>query len=372
MSEWPDIMSSTVRVQWLTDPTALERLEAAWRDLESAVLQRTHVSTFDFLYPWYRHYAGDYGGTPLVGAAWEGGTLAGIAPFTLRRGRLGGVPVTRVDFAPNDSIAGEFLIPEDRPDIAVAFIDALSSQARFDVICLNGFEPSSPLLAALDDMAPRAHYSTELEEHAFARVDLAQGYEAYWRGLAGDTRRKLNHRARKIRALGATVTGVLPTHTPEDVQASLARMIAINEASYKLRGQRLDRRHREFLADIVSRFAARKMLSLPILTIGDRDAAFILGVVERGCFYDVTLSYDESFAPLGPGMHLMQETLKQLADAGIHTLISHGAHEYKRTWSTAFVPQRRLFLFPRRARAAATRLVRFGLQPLWRRLAPAA
>jgi CelD/BcsL family acetyltransferase involved in cellulose biosynthesis len=109
-------------------------------------------------------------------------------------------------------------------------------------------------------------------------------------------------------------------------------------------------------------------LSLPILTIGGRDAAFILGVVERGCFYDITLSYDESFAPLGPGMFLMQETLKQFAGAGIHTVVSHGAHPYKRTWSTRFVPQKRLFLFRQRPRAAIARLMRFGLQPVWRRL----
>jgi CelD/BcsL family acetyltransferase involved in cellulose biosynthesis len=309
---------------------------------------------------------------PLFGTAWEGDSLVGVAPFTLRRGRLGGVPVTRVDFAPNDSIAGEFLIRDDRPGIAAAFIDSLASQAKFDVICLNGFEPGSPLLAAIDDLAHHAQYTTELEDHAFARVDLAQGYDAYWKRLAGDTRRKLNHRARKIRAFGAAVTGVLPTHTRDEAETGLARLIAINEASYKLGGRPLDGHHREFLADIVRRFASRQMLSLPILTIGGRDAAFILGVIDRGVFYDVTLSYDESFARLGPGMYLMQETLKQLADAGIHTLVSHGAHEYKRTWSSAFVPQRRLFLFPPRARAAATRLVRFGLQPLWRRVREAA
>ena len=110
------------------------------------------------------------------------------------------------------------------------------------------------------------------------------------------------------------------------------------------------------------------MLSAPILTIGGRDAAFIAGVVERGCFYDVSLSYDESYAELGPGAHLMQETLKRLADGGVHTVVSHGAHEYKRHWASAFVPQKRIFLFAPRPLATATRLLRFGLQPLWQRL----
>ena len=59
-------------------------------------------------------------------------------------------------------------------------------------------------------------------------------------------------------------------------------MIAINEASYKLEGRPLATHHREFLAEVTRRFAARNMLSLPILSIGGRDAAYILGVVERG------------------------------------------------------------------------------------------
>jgi len=152
----------------------------------------------------------------------------------------------------------------------------------------------------------------------------------------------------------------------DDIDERIRRMIAVNEASYKLEGRPLAIHHREFLAEVTRRFAARNMLSLPILSIDGRDAAYILGVVERGSFYDVTLAYDESFASLGPGVFLMQRTLQALADGDVHTVISHGAHDYKRHWATTFVPQRRMFLFSPRPFAAAARLVRFHLQPLWR------
>ena len=112
------------------------------------------------------------------------------------------------------------------------------------------------------------------------------------------------------------------------------------------------------------------MLSLPILSIGGKDAAFILGVVERGCFYDITLAYDESFEKLSPGAFLMQKTLEDLAAAGVHTVVSHGAHEYKKHWATAFVPQKRAFIFAPRIRAAAARFIRFSMAPVWRRLRP--
>ena len=143
---------------------------------------------------------------------------------------------------------------------------------------------------------------------------------------------------------------------------------AINEASYKLEGQRLADPHRAYLFDLCHRFAARGMLSLPILRLGDADAAFILGVVERGCFYDITLAYAERFGRLSPGAYLTQRTLQRLAADGVHTVVSHGAHEYKQHWATRLVPQQRVYLFAHAPKAAATRFVRFSLLPLWRRL----
>ena len=67
-------------------------------------------------------------------------------------------------------------------------------------------------------------------------------------------------------------------------------------------------------------------------------------------------------------MYLLQEVLRQLADGGVHTLVSHGAHEYKRQWASAFVPQKRLFLFAPRPRALVTRLLKFHVHPRLERL----
>jgi CelD/BcsL family acetyltransferase involved in cellulose biosynthesis len=355
-------------IEWLRRPGELAAVADAWRDLERAAGHRSHVSTFDFLEPWYRHYAGEYGGSPLVGLAWRGARLAGVAPLTIRRGRVGRIPVTRVDFAPNDSIAGEFLVEDDRPDTIGALVESLLETVRLDVICLNGFEPSSAALAALGEAARRRRLAMETEGHAFAVVNLREGYGAYRSRLSGHYRRNLNQKARKIEAEGAVVGGVELTSGLATIDESIARMIAITEASYKLQGQRLADCHRHFLADVARRFGARGMLSLPILSIGGRDAAFILGVVERGCWYDITLAYDEAFEKVSPGGFLMQRTLERLAAAGVHTVVSHGAHDYKKHWASGFVPQTRVFLFAPSPRAMATRAIRFGLQPLWQRL----
>jgi CelD/BcsL family acetyltransferase involved in cellulose biosynthesis len=93
------------------------------------------------------------------------------------------------------------------------------------------------------------------------------------------------------------------------------------------------------------------MLALPILTIGGRDAAFVFGLVERHCFYDITLAYDEGFARLSPGMHLIQEMLREFAAEGIQTVVSHGAHDYKKHWASAFARADVFFCSRRPARS---------------------
>lgn len=353
-----------MRIDWVSHPGALAALEPAWRDLEAGVTGRTHLSSFDFLFTWYRRYAGPYGGTPLIGLAWEGRELAGVAPLTLVRGRAAGVPVWRVEFAPSDVPAGEFLIRDDRPEIAASLLPSLVRTIGFDVACLDGFDPASPHLAALADAARRLGIAVAIDDQASAVVDLRAGYDAYCAGLSGHYRRNLGAKARKIEAAGARVDAVFGTDAADRIDRAIARLIAITEASYKLDGRRLAGEHRAFLGDLVRRLAGRGTLALPMLSIGGRDAAFILGIVERGCFYDVTLAYDESFAKVSPGAFLMQRLLQQLAAAGVHTVVSHGAHEYKKHWASTFVPQRRALFFTRTLAGSAARLARAALRPL--------
>jgi hypothetical protein len=377
----------TCTIEWLRNPDQLESLAGQWRDLEAAVCNRTHLSTFDFLAPWYRQYSGAYGGQPLIGLARRGTRLVGVAPFAICRGSVGRIPVTRIEFAPSDVPAGEFLVEDNHPETIVAFIDSLVDNQKFDVVSLDGFDPASAQLAALQKIVTKRRLAMEMTDHAFAVADLREGYEKYRAGLSSHYRRNLNQKARKIAdAGGATVGGVQPTRLRgfaasawqaegppaplEDkvMEECVARAIAITEASHKMNGQRLGDDHRGFMLDLAKRFGSRGMLSLPILSIGGRDAAFILGVVERGRFFDITLAYDESFAKVSPGSFLMQKTLEHLAGVGVHTVVSHGAHDYKKHWATEFVAQKRVFLFAPTLRGAATRFIRFSLAPLWARL----
>ena len=359
---------SPLTIEWLTSPEQMESISDQWRTLEQEVQNRTALSTFDFLATWYRHYSGEYGGAPRIGLAWRGSRLVGVAPLTLRRGSIGKIPVTRVDFAPNDSPVGAFLVEDDHPRTVTELLQSLVHAEKFDVVCLSGFDPGSAHLTLLEEAAPQLRLAVGLEDEASAVADLSGGYQAYRATLSGHFRRNLNHRARKIAAAGRTaIEGVVLSDGAETTQTSIDRMIAITEASHKLKGQRLGDNHRAYLSELGKRFGPRGMMSLTILTIEGQDAAYLFGLVERGCFYDINLSYDERFEKLSPGTFLTQKTMEILETKGVHTVVSHGAHDYKRYWATEFVPEKRVFLFASSVRGTAARLVRFGLAPLWRR-----
>lgn len=355
-------------MEWVRDPADLERHAAEWRELEQSA-SHTHLSSYDFIAAWYTHYGGHYGGAPLAGLARRRSRLVGVAPFAICRGRTGAVPVTRIELAPTDVPAGEFLTSDGDAEVVSAFVDALVDRARFDVISLDGFAAGSDAMFAAERAASRRHMAVECVDHAYAIADLSSGYDRYSARLSGHFRRNLNQRARKMTAAGgAEVGGVQFSGDAAELDQCVSRIVAITEASYKLQGGRLADCHRAFLSDVVRRLSARGMLCLPILSIGGQDAAFILGVVERGVFYDITLSYAEPFAKLSPGTFLMQRTLETLAAAGVHTAVSHGAHDYKKFWATAFVPQKRLLLFNRSMRGWAARFMRLSVAPAWQRL----
>jgi hypothetical protein len=121
-------------IEWLRDPKCLEDIADDWRVLERSVNRRTHLSTYDFITTWYRHYAGEYGGLPLIGLARRGARLVGVAPLTVGRGTVGRIPLTRIEFAPSDAPAGEFLVGDEEPDIVAALLDDLIAHASFDII----------------------------------------------------------------------------------------------------------------------------------------------------------------------------------------------------------------------------------------------
>jgi CelD/BcsL family acetyltransferase involved in cellulose biosynthesis len=358
----------TARIEWLRDLAAIEALEPGWRALEASAAGRTLLATADFVLPWYRHYA--HRARPLLGVAREGGTLVGLAPLVARPARIGGLPVRSIQFATSGAQSGEFLLAPGREAVAAAFLRALPAAVPFEVVRLPNLAAGSPLLAALERVAAEEGLSVDTSPTCHAVVDLSAGYEAYHAGLTGKFRANVRRRRKALEAIGPlAVEGVHFTADGAAREAALQRMFAVSDASWKARaGGPMAEHHRGFYRELARRFGARGALDLSILTVGGHDRAFMFGIAEHGVYYDVTLSFDDSLRHLAPGVLLTQEVLRRLAARGLHTLVSHGMHDYKRHFASTIVPRVDLQVFAPGPRARLGRVLRASLLPVWQRL----
>ena len=372
-SNEPLQLAATTRVEWVTDLERIRALERWWRPLEQGLDRRAVVPRFDYVVPWYRHYRGvghERYGEPLVGVAWRGGEVVGIAPLTAWRGSFGKVPLRRIDFVGFNADGGEFLIGEDPAAVAAEFVRSLCRESSFDLLCLNGIEPGSETLSAIGEVAGECGLALGELPYRYATVDLSRGFESYRRSMSRNFRRNIKRLEHRVRSAGEPVVERLPVGGDRGpLPAFLERMFAIADASWKARADGpMAEHHREFYRQTLTRFAARGEVDFAILTLGGKDAAFLAALVDRDVYFDFTISFADEFSAVSPGIYLMLRMLELLPHDGIRRVVSHGDHEYKLRWASGWVAQRRLCLFGHGVRAALARMMKFGVEPQLDRL----
>lgn len=360
-----------IQVTWETSLETIDRLEPEWLSLEERSSDRTVFACWDYMSLWYRHYSGVYG-TPLVGVARRDGELVGVAALVMRKAMFGGIPLRRVDFAGYDGQAGEFLTADNCPEAAGELISSLMQTVEWDVACFGNLPPGSPHLLSIERVVKASRVLHKCQDHAYAMVDLRDGAEAHWGRLDGKIRRNLKRVFARANSEGATAVDGLRFFEKQSgsCESVINRAIALTNASHKMReaGREMSGYHQRFYHALGKRFAKKDMLDVAILTISGTDAAFLMALVDRNTYYDVTVSFAEKFKHVFPGIFLMHELLRQLPGKGIHTVVSHGAYEYKRNWATRFVPVKTVYLANTGVRARLGHFSHFMLAPPIHRL----
>lgn len=355
-----------IRVEWLTALSSIEALRERWRALEAVVTDRTVFASWDYAFNWYKSYGGtghEQYGRPLLGAAWKGKDLVGVAPFTLWDGSLGRVSVRRVDFAGHNADAGEFLVSDAEPGVLSAFITSLKDMSELDVICLNGLDAGSDKYHEAMESAEGNGLDSETAPYRYATVDLGAGYADYCKSKSANFRRNLRRHARRVESAGdVSVERIHGTTAAGRVNEFTKRIFRVSGKSWKKGANPVHSKHHwRFYRDVIDAFSKRGMVDIAILTINGVDAAYIVGLAERGTYYDFTISFDDSFKDLYPGVYLMQELLKQLPASGVRKVVSHGDHGYKERWACEFATLNRVFLFTHGLRSTLSHISRFRL-----------
>lgn len=360
-------------IEWISTLEGIGSLEPLWRELESTVHDRSVHSRFDWVYPWYQHFANEAKpryGLPLLGVATIGNNVAGLAPFVSRRIKLSGIGLRCAELVGFNAQTGEMLISDSRPTLVGEFVRSLLSCGDFDVVRMNGFSEGTDRLDSVRKVTGKRQL--ELLDYYYPVVDLEQGCDHYFESRSNRFRRTLRRQIRMANQdFGGWELERNRTDTDErSVAAMMDRMTSIYNSSWKAvaNSEPLPRDYIRFYADIAQRFGANGELDLSILRLGEQDAAFFLALKDRDILYDVFISYDQQFKALRPGEFLVKQLLPRIADDNCKLLVSHGAHEYKKVWSTGEVPQLRLLAFAKSLRAFAGQPFGFKFRRLIRRI----
>jgi CelD/BcsL family acetyltransferase involved in cellulose biosynthesis len=362
-------------VEWLTDPVNIEALKSDWTGFEATVRDRTVYGTFDYVTSWYRGYCGTECtgfGTPLVGVVRDRDALVCLAPLIACNSTLARVPIRRLDLAGYTLQAGELLVAADRDDALAALLSSLADRSDWDMLVLGNLIAERERATALRHAAARLGLGLEVtDDYSYAVADLHDGYETYAKRQGSNFRKQTRRHAKKVEQSGLwRIDRLAGWPTAARVQEYLGRMFAVADAGWRARERGLaeERKHHPFYRIVVDRFVGRGMVDLSILQMAGRDAAFTLGLVERGVYFHTLVAFDEDLAAYSPGSFLLQEVFRLLPTLDVHTVVSHGDYEYKRRWATDIVAQQRLLLFSRTLRAHSSHFAKFRLQPLWERL----
>jgi CelD/BcsL family acetyltransferase involved in cellulose biosynthesis len=331
-----------LKLEIIPPPTWAACLLPAWSEL----LERTATASV-FLSPewigaWWRAY-GD-GHEPRLLAAWdEKEALVGLAPFYIRRVRMGGLvdlPVIRLmgDEGGGAEYLGLLGETGREEELLLALAGVLDGQcALFDI---RGLQESGALARLIPKMfGERAPWRIHRERHPCSRVPLPNDYEAYLRSLKSKFRSALRYRTNRL--VKNHSTRLLRTSTEEDLHAHLDRFFAMHQERWVTKGETgsfHDPRKLAFYREIAAAFLRRGWLRFYHLEVDKVIRASQFGFAYRGTLYSLQEAIDHSFHPPGVdgfGVVLRGMAIRESIAEGLESYdFLGGVEEFKTRWGT--------------------------------------
>jgi CelD/BcsL family acetyltransferase involved in cellulose biosynthesis len=246
----------------------------------------------------------------LLGVIPEGHVREGspTGPVEVRR-FLGGTEVT--------DYLGPVSRPEDRADVADAYVRHLAEDRDWDDVVLGGLAVDSGWGDAFVRAADE-HGLTVFErdtEDVCPRVDLTGGYDAYLGRLKGKLRQEMARKARKLaRDAGELEVIAVPAEQVEDELETfleLARDSEPEKAGFFTREVL-----QEWFRELAREFAADGTLRLHRLEVGGMPGAMTVSLVHGREWGVYNSAFDPALGALGPGMVLKGQLIELAAAEG--------------------------------------------------------
>jgi len=348
------VAAKTIVVQRIEDPAAFQALREEWDELLAASLADSFFLTWEWLYAWWTHLAGDRRLFLLV--ARQGGRLVAIAPLSLRARRVAGVlPLRSVEFLGADRLSSDYLDVIVRRGWEAEAIPALAqylADARLALELASVRRAGCAAAALSRALTQRRWRMLETPTAVCPFIDLSgHTWESYLGTLESKPR---NDFLRLLKNLTKKFSVRLePASSEPQRREFMAHLVRL----HNLRWQNLggsDALHTADLVafhDEVSRVTLeRGWLRLFVLWLDGQPVASLYGFRYGRTFYFVQTGFDPAYGRHAVGLITVGLTIKSaIAEGAEEYDFLRGDEAYKFRWAREVRHLATLEVYPRGA-----------------------
>ncbi len=342
---------SLTTVERIADGVGFEALRDEWSELLQASDSDCLFLTWEWLYTWWKHLAGDR--QPSILAVRCGKRLAALAPFVLRPASLlRRRPLPVLEFLGNGCAGSDYLDFIVRRGCEREARQAFASGLAKERVVLDWTQlrrGSCFAAGVASDLGGRDWSTSEAVTNTCPFIPLSGvSWDAYLATLGAEHRYNFN---RKWKRLNRDYTVQFEqVHTDEQCRESMDLVMKLHNMRWRDRGGSdafhtagLVEFHREF-----SRLALKRgWLRLYVLRLNQKPAACLYGFLYGRTFYFYQSGFDAAYHKQSVGLVSMGLGIQRAVEEGaIEYDLLHGNEGYKSHWSRDSRELVRLELYP--------------------------
>jgi CelD/BcsL family acetyltransferase involved in cellulose biosynthesis len=272
--------------------------------------------------------------TPRVRTVQRDGRLIGLVPESHEREGSPTGPVEVIRFMGGTEVTdylGPLARPEDRDDVAAAYLQALADDLDWDEWVAAGVPADTGWTESLLSHARRLGLRVieEADEAVCPRVSVEGGYDRYLDGLPGKQRHELRRKTRKLaRDLGEVQ---LVEVSGGELDAALDTFFDMaTETETAKSGFFAKDDMRRFFRALADEFAGDRVFRLHLLQVAGAPGAATVSLVHGGEWGLYNSAFDQTLRHLAPGMVLVSELIRTAAEEGCRVFdLLRGDEPYK-------------------------------------------
>lgn len=347
----------------VTSSAELEQLAEEWRELFQRIGCTNVFLSWEWMATWWRHWGA--GHQLLVVTARNGaGRLIAVAPFYIRRSRLGTLGSRALRFLADTHVTSSYddlLVEQEYQVWAIHALVGVVKHHRseWDYIELRDANPECPRLNQMLK-AFKSLGMTEFIQRTYVTTCavLPGSFDAFLGSHSGKTRRWLRHVRHTLDQHGVQLVAL---QHRADIQEKFGELIRLHRLRFHHIGEHsafLPATVQAFHTDLLMRMTGQGWARMFLLQGQDGVAiAALYGFSAGKTFVGYQTGWDPTWARLSPGRAMIFSAVEEAIREGHNKYDFKGEAPYKQQWVNGTMRARTVCLFDRRIRSQWARFL---------------